>query len=61
MYPFERYFSTLLPYDKDISAFKPCPRVHQFQQDAFLSFLQEQGTKIPIRNSRLTDWSDLYK
>jgi hypothetical protein len=61
MYPFERYFSTLLPYSKDITAFKACPQIRPFQQDAFLLFLQETSIQVPVRNSCQKDWPNLYK
>ena len=61
MYPFERYFSMLLPYDKDITPFKMCPKLGHFQQDSFLKCLTETGAKIPLRHSRLTDWMGLYR
>jgi hypothetical protein len=51
----------LLPYDKDITPFKACPKIGHFQQDSFLKCLAETGAKIPLRHSRLTDWIGLYR
>lgn len=59
MIPLERYMASLMPLQKDISAFRTAPDPHQFKQDSFLATLEQSGPQLtsPLKG----DWSGLYK
>lgn len=59
MIPLERYMASLMPLQKDISAFRAAPAPNHFKQDCFLSTLEQSGPQLtsPLKG----DWSGLYK
>lgn len=59
MIPLERYMASLMPLQKDISAFRAAPAPNQFKQDSFLATLEQSGPQLtsPLKG----DWSGLYK
>lgn len=59
MIPLERYMASLMPLQKDISAFRAAPTPHHFKQDCFLSTLEQSGPQLtaPLKG----DWTGLYK
>lgn len=59
MIPLERYMASLMPLQKDISAFRAAPAPNHFKQDCFLATLEQSGPQLtsPLKG----DWSGLYK
>lgn len=59
MIPLERYMASLMPLQKDISAFRAAPTPNHFKQDCFLATLELSGPQLtsPLKG----DWSGLYK
>lgn len=59
MIPLERYMASLMPLQKDISAFRAAPAPNPFKQDCFLATLEQSGPQLtsPLKG----DWSGLYK
>lgn len=59
MIPLERYMASLMPLQKDISAFRAAPAPNPFKQDCFLAKLEQSGPQLtsPLKG----DWSGLYK
>lgn len=59
MIPLERYMASLMPLQKDISAFRAAPTPNHFKQDCFLATLDQSGPQLtaPLKG----DWSGLYK
>lgn len=59
MIPLERYMASLMPLQKDISAFRAAPTPNQFKPDCFLATLEQSGPQLtaPLKG----DWSGLYK
>lgn len=59
MIPLERYMASLMPLQKDISAFRAAPTPNHFKQDCFLATLEQSGPQLtsPLKG----DWSGLYK
>ena len=62
--PFERYFMKLMPLQKTISPHRGPPRLHPFNPDDFLVFL-EREVRFPLSNSGGAgvkgDWMGLYR
>lgn len=59
MIPLERYMASLMPLQKDISAFKPAPAPNHFKPDCFLATLDQSGPQLtsPLKG----DYCGLYK
>lgn len=59
MIPLERYMASLMPLQKDISAFRAAPTPNHFKPDCFLATLEQSGPQLtsPLKG----DWSGLYK
>jgi len=57
--PLERYLTSLMPLQKDISPFKSTPIIEPFNQDNFFKSLEASG---PYLTSGIKgDWPNLYK
>lgn len=59
MIPLERYMASLMPLQKDISAFRSAPAPNHFKPDRFLATLEQSGPHLtsPLKG----DWCGLYK
>lgn len=59
MIPLERYMASLMPLQKDISAFRAAPTPNHFKQDCFLATIEQSGPQLtsPLKG----DWCGLYK
>ncbi|KAF7287008.1 protein DENND6A isoform X2 [Rhynchophorus ferrugineus] len=62
MIPLERYIASLLPLQKDISAFKAVPTPNPFNPDSFFATLDKTGPHLTLNKTGIKgDWIGLYK
>lgn len=57
--PLERYMASLMPLQKDISAFRSAPVPNHFKPDQFLATLEQSGPQLT--STLKGDWCGLYK
>lgn len=62
MIPLERYIASLLPLQKDISAFKAAPAPNPFNPDHFFATLESVGPHLTLNKTGIKgDWIGLYR
>ncbi|XP_030756063.1 protein DENND6A [Sitophilus oryzae] len=62
MFPLERYIASLLPLQKNISAFKAVPTPNPFNPDDFFATLDKTGPHLTLNKTGIKgDWIGLYR
>ncbi|XP_066258948.1 protein DENND6B [Euwallacea similis] len=62
MYPLERYIASLMPLQKDVSAFKAAPIPSPFNPEHFFATLDTGGPQLTLNKTNIKgDWIGLYR
>ncbi|XP_050314478.1 protein DENND6A [Anthonomus grandis grandis] len=62
MIPLERYIASLMPLQKDISAFKAAPIPNPFNPENFFTTLETAGPHLTLNKTNIKgDWIGLYR